>query len=414
MATKLTERVIEKLTCPAGSRDALVFDTEQRGLGVRVMASGSKSYVVRYVIAGVRARMPLGSVDAISLAAARAAAGTVLGDVAKGLDPAGQRKAAAETAKAEALRERMTLARLVEDWERLHLAHRSDRYRKDATESLKRAMGDWWNRPAERLQRRDVVAVVDRLTPSVSRAVAAYGRACFTWGTKRGSVPGNPFVALPVPGSNVQRERVLTDAEVASVWRAAEADGTPYGPIVRLLLLTGQRRDEVRGLAWAELSADLATWTVPSVRTKNGKTSVVPLSAPAQAILRARLAEVRDQRRGLVFPGEGGRVRFGNFSKAKTDLDKATGVAGWRLHDLRRTVATGLQRLGVRLEVTEAILNHVSGTRGGIVGIYQRHDWAVEKRTALDGWAAHLLGVVAGADAGGKVVPLRRAGGKVQ
>lgn len=332
-----------------------------------------------------------------------------MGQVAQGVDPATQRKAKAENAKAEAQRERMTLARLVADWERLHLAHRSARYRKDATESLKRALQDWWNRPAERLQRRDVVAIVDRLTPSVARALAAYGRACFAWAMRRGSVPGNPFMELPVAPSNVQRDRVLTDAEAVKVWKAAVADTTPYGPMVRLLLLTGQRRDEVRGMAWSEIAPDLATWTIPGERTKNGQPSVVPLSAPAQAILRDQLAKLREQRRGLVFPGEGGKAMFGNWSKSKTALDAAAGVTGWRVHDLCRTVATGLQRLGVRLEVTEAVLNHVSGSRGGIVGIYQRHDWKTEKRTALDGWAAYVLAAVAGADAESKVTPMRRS-----
>lgn len=408
MGTKLTERAIERLDCPPGSRDRLVFDSEQRGLAVRVVAAGSKSYLAQYVVAGRKRRVPLGSVDAISLAAARTAAATVMGQVAKGADPAGERKAAAVDAKVAAQRERMTLARLVEDWDRLHLAHRSARYRKDATEAMQRALKDWWTRPADRLDRRDVVAVVDRLTPSVARALAAYGRACFTWAQRRGSVPGNPFVSLPVAPSNVQRDRVLTDAEAVKVWKAAAADATPYGPIVRLLLLTGQRRDEVRGMGWSEVAVDLETWTIPGERTKNGQPSVVPLSAPARAILQARLAEVREQRRGLVFPGEGGKVMFGNWSKSKAGLDEAAGVTGWRVHDLRRTVATGLQRLGVRLEVTEAVLNHVSGSRGGIVGIYQRHDWKAEKRTALDGWAAHLMAAVEGADAPPKVVPMRR------
>lgn len=413
MAGKLTERVIEALACPPGRKDFLVFDAEQKGLGVRVMAAGSKSYFAQYTAAGRRRRVPLGSVGAISLAKARVAAAAILGDVARGLDPAADRKAKVETVKAEALRERLTLAQLVSDWERLHLAHRSVRYRKDATESMARALADWWQRPAERLTRRDVVAIVDRLTPSVGRALAAYGRACFAWAGRRGSMPSNPFVDLPVASSNVQRDRVLTDAETVRVWGAAVADATPYGPIVRLLLLTGQRRDEVRGMDWAEVSLDLSTWAIPGERTKNGKASVVPLSAPAQAILRARLTVMREQRRGLVFPGEGGKVRFGNWSKSKVELDKATGVTGWRLHDLRRTVATGLQRLGVRLEVTEAVLNHVSGTRGGIVGIYQRHDWAAEKRAALEGWAAHLLSTLDGTDAGSTVVPIRRSAKRV-
>ena len=407
MGTKLTEREIDRLACPPGKRDCMVFDTEQRGLAVRVVASGSKSYLAQYVTAGRKRRVPLGSVDAISLAAARAAARTVMGQVAGGTDPAAKRKAATEDAKVEAQRERMTLARLVDDWTRLHLSTRKPRYQAEAAGTIKRVFADWLNRPAERLARKDVVHLLDRLPPSMARAAAAYGRACFAWGAKRDSVTGNPFVALPVQATT-KRDRVLDDAEVARVWEAAAAIPAPFGPLVRLLLLTGQRREEVGGMAWGEVSADLATWTVPAERTKNGVPSVVPLPAAAQEMLRMRLADVREQRRGLVFPGEGGKVPFGGWSKSKAKLDRDSKVADWRLHDLRRTAATGLQRLGVRLEVTEAVLNHVSGSRGGIVGIYQRHDWAAEKRTALDGWAAHVLAAVAGADAGSKVVPMRR------
>lgn len=408
MGTKLTEREIDRLACPPGKRDCMVFDTEQRGLAVRVVASGSKSYLAQYVAAGRKRRVPLGSVDAISLAAARTAARAVMGQVAGGTDPATQRKAAAEDAKVEAQRERMTLDRLVDDWTRLHLSTRKPRYQAEAAGTIKRVFKDWLNRPAERLARKDVVQLLDRLPPSMARATAAYGRACYGWGAKRESVPGNPFVSLPVQATT-KRDRVLDDAEVARVWEAAAATPAPFGPMVRLLLLTGQRREEVGGMAWVEVSADLATWTIPGERTKNGVPSVVPLSAPAQDMLRARLADVREQRRGLVFPGEGGKAAFAGWSKCKAKLDKDSGVTGWRLHDLRRTVATGLQRLGVRLEVTEAVLNHVSGTRGGIVGIYQRHDWKAEKRAALDGWAAHIEAAVVGADAGPKVVPIRRA-----
>src|SRR5215813_11031150 len=112
--------------------------------------------------------------------------------------------------------------------------------------------------------------------------------------------------------------------------------------------------------------------------------------------------------RSLVLPGERG-TPFSGWSKAKTQLDTASGVSGWWLHDLRRTVATGLQRLGVRLEVTEAVLNHLSGSRAGVVGIYQRHDWAEEKRVALDAWSAHLLAAAEGRLTAVKVLPFSRA-----
>ena len=166
-------------------------------------------------------------------------------------------------------------------------------------------------------------------------------------------------------------------------------------------------------MTWAELSEDFATWTIPATRTKNGIPHLVPLSQPARELLQALAPDSpgdgapRRANLSLVFPGERG-TSFSGWSKAKTQLDTASGVSGWWLHDLRRTLATGLQRLGVRLEVTEAVLNHLSGSRAGIVGIYQRHDWAEEKRSALDAWSAHLLAVADGRQIDAKVIALTR------
>jgi integrase len=164
----------------------------------------------------------------------------------------------------------------------------------------------------------------------------------------------------------------------------------------------------------------LATWTMPGERTKNGVAHMVPLSAPAREILEALSRGDQRPREALVLPGALS-TPFAGWSKAKAALDqavvdaraKASAIAAtlapWTVHDLRRTFATGLQRLGVRLEVTEAILNHISGSRGGIAGVYQRHDWAAEKRAALDAWAAHVLAVVERRAPAGNVVTLARA-----
>ena len=234
---------------------------------------------------------------------------------------------------------------------------------------------------------------------------------------KRGTVPSNPFAELPMSATINKRDRVLSDEEAGAIWRAACEAPYPFGAIVHLLMLTGQRRDEVAGMTWAELSEDLATWTIPAARTKNGIPHLVPLSGPARELLRALLpdgqGDVEDAHRraklALVFPGERG-TPFSGWSKAKSAVDTASGVSGWWLHDLRRTLATGLQRLGVRLEVPEAVLNHLSGSRAGVVGIYQRHDWAEEKRAALDAWSAHLLTAAEGRLTAVKVLPFSRAG----
>jgi integrase len=448
---KLTERKIEALAVERGGKDRLVFDDAQRGLAVRVTASGGRTYLAQYTLHGHKWRVPLGSCAALSLADAREAAAAIMGDVAKGRNPAAERKDAAAAERTKRARDRLTLRVLIDDWHRLHLAGRRPRYAAEAVRALHYALADALDDAAEDLDRAAVVRALDAHSRRRARnstggtdkpkgaamtgRTAAYGRAAFAWAVKRGVVQTNPFADLPVAKSIAKRERVLSGDEIGEIWRAAGDAASPYGAIVRLLILTGQRRGEVAGMAWREISDDLATWTMPGERTKNAATHVVPLSAPARDLLTALLPHnAKDAARGLAERQASGTLAlpgilgtpFAGWSKAKAALDKAIAdarakvataadtspapLAPWSVHDLRRTVATGLQRLGVRLEVTEAVLNHISGSRGGIAGVYQRHDWAVEKRAALEGWAAHVLTVAEGRPAAGKVVTFARAG----
>lgn len=447
---KLTERKIEKLAVERGHKDRLVFDDAQRGLAVRVTASGGRTYLCQYTLHGHKWRVPLGACSAVALSKAREAAAAVMGDVAKGRNPAAERKDAAAAERARRTRNRLTLQVLIEDWNRLHLAGRRPSYAAEAVRALHHAFADHLDDAAEDLDRAAVVRTLDGLTrrrrhkdgASASQAkgtamtgrTAAYGRAAFAWAVKRGAVSVNPFAALPVAKSIAKRERVLSDAEIAEIWRAAGEATAPYGTIVRLLILTGQRRGEVAGMAWNEISEDLATWTLPGERTKNGEAHMVPLSAPVRDLLKVSLPNDANEAKralndwrgtgALALPGALG-TPFAGWSKAKRTLDKAiidarakaaatpgtspAALIPWSVHDLRRTVATGLQRLGVRLEVTEAVLNHISGSRGGIAGVYQRHDWAAEKRAALDAWAAHVISIMQGRIVGDNVVSLARA-----
>jgi integrase len=214
------------------------------------------------------------------------------------------------------------------------------------------------------------------------------------------------------PAAPEARDRVLKDEDLLAVWKASEALKRPFGSFYRLLILTGQRRDEVAGMRWSELDRQSATWTIPADRAKNGKVHIVPLPAGVIAELDTLVtathvtacAKALDDtswpKAGYVLTTTG-RKPISGFSKAKAALDAAIikGCEGeplddWRVHDLRRTVATGLQRMGVRFEVTEAVLNHVSGAKGGVAGIYQRHDWKDEKKAALSAWAAYVSKLV--------------------
>jgi integrase len=331
------------------------------------------------------------------LVKARGVVREIMGDVARGLDPAAQRKQARLRAH-----EALSLDTLLSDWQALHLTNKSPSYAAAAVRALRHAFPRYLDLPATALDRVAIVKALDAMARRDSVAMAgrtvAYGKACFGWAIKRDTLTVNPFVNLPVARIE-RRERVLSDDELGAVWRTTDGIG-PFNGIVRMLILTGQRCSEVAGMTWGELSSDLATWTIPGTRTKNNATHIVPLPTPAKELVHKvpRFGE-------LVFPGL--RGVFNNWSKAKADLDAKSGVTNWRLHDFRRTVATGLQRLGVRLEVTEAILNHVSGTRGGIAGVYQRHDWAEEKRAALEAWGKHVMAIIEGREAAGNVVALR-------
>ena len=400
---KLTQTKIADLACPAGKKDMLVFDEEQAGLGVRVMAGAAKSFLVQYRHAGEKRRLPLGSCSAISLKAARKAAQAIMGDVAKGLDPASERKEAARRAKEKAEREALTLGVLIEQWKEIHLADRRPGYAAEATRALRFAFGKHLSSPADALTSKVVKATLYRIADDGKKATArltgAYGRAAYGWAIGRDLLAENPFAGVSL-GAVASRERVLSDDELRAVWRATGGPGA-YDGIVRLLILTGQRREEVAAMTWDEVAPDLSIWTIPASRAKNGVAHIVPLSPQARAILQGA-----PQLAVLVFQGRAGV--FNGFSKAKANLDEASGVKGWRLHDLRRTVATGLQKLKVRLEVTEAVLNHISGSRAGIVGLYQRHDWADEKRAALDVWGAHIAAVVEAREAEGNVVSIEK------
>ena len=289
---KFTQRRIEEFACPPDRKDVLKFDGH---LGVRVTKAAQtgsltgKFYLAQYSLAGAKRRVPLGSCDAISLAAAREATKAILGDVAKGGDPAADRKEAALRAGRKAAHDALTLEALLEQWDALHLADRRERYRAEAVRAIKFAFAQSLKAPAADLSRSAVVRVLDGLARDGKQAMAsrtaAYGRAAYQWAVKRGSLGANPFAHLP-QAPLARRERVLTDEELRAVWRATEEPG-PFNAIVRMLIVTGQRREEAAGMAWDELAPDLSVWTIPAARAKNGAAHLVPLPSQAQAILRA-------------------------------------------------------------------------------------------------------------------------------
>lgn len=417
---KFTDTTVASVECPPGKKDVLVFDDTLAGFGLRVTASGKRVFILQYKVAGKGRRTALGTFGTeLTTAQARKKAEVLRGQVRDKRDPVAERKAAqaatlaAEAeAKAAAARAAYTVETLIAEWTTHHLAARSESYRKRVPVELRRALKKWLAAPAAKFGRADAVRVLDavktRSGPVAANRLRAEARACWTWATKRGALDANPWSATPRPlAKEVARARVLSDFELRAIYEAASSLTAPQDVLVRLLILTGQRRGEVAGMRWDELDLDAGIWSLPGSRTKNGQGHAIPLVPEAVELLRA----VKRRKGAVCVFGSTGRTPFSGFGKVKAALDVALAkavadatpagtapakVAAWTIHDLRRTLATGLQRLGVRLEVTEAVLNHVSGSRSGIVGVYQRHGWEPEKTAALKAWTAHVLRVDSG------------------
>lgn len=261
------------------------------------------------------------------------------------------------------------------------------------------------------IARRDVIelldSTVDRGAATMANRELAAVRRMFGWCVERGILDASPCAGMRAPVPERSRDRLLSDDEIRLFWNAADTIGWPFGPLFKLLLLTGQRRDEVGEMRWREIDGDKRLWTLPRERVKSDRAHEVPLCDAAVAIL-AVLPRVSG-RPGYVFTTNG-ETPVSGWSRAKNRLDKAMADAGmtgepWRLHDLRRTAASGMARLAIDLPVIEKVLNHVSGSFAGIVGVYQRHGFADEKRRALDTWGAHVERLVTGQ--GADVVPIK-------
>ena len=253
-----------------------------------------------------------------------------------------------------------------------------------------------WQKSVDKITHGDVAAAIDAIKKPSERAHALKDiKTFFSWCVPR-YVAHSPCEGLR-KAEQKSRSRVLSPSELAAVWNAAEACEYPFGPIVQLLILTGQRRGEIGGLRRSWIDTEARTITLPADITKNGREHRLPYGDIAAKLL-ATLPDLGN----LLFPARGNEHKaFSGYSPSKGRLDRFVQGDGesypfppWTLHDLRRTFATNLASLGVRLEVTEKLLNHVSGKLGGIVGVYQRHDFQSEMRDAVVKWEAKLSPLV--------------------
>ena len=408
MAKALTQLAV-KAAKPAHNR-VEIPDGGCTGLYLIVQPSGVKSWALRYRFKGTPKKLTLGRADqeegALSLASARKAAIEARHRLELGVDPAPEKQAAA--AASVALRTTDTITGLSEQFVELYAKPRTrpHTFRQTCYVLRRLVQPAWRGRTVHEIRRRDVIALVDDVTrrngaQMADKALAVIGKF-FSWLIARDVVDASPCRGVERPVRNPPRDRVLDDREIVALWNACAGEG-PAGQAVKLLLMTGCRKTEVFGARWSEIDAAEMVWRLPRQRTKNAHPHVVPLAPQAWAII---AAQPRFAGCDYIFTTDG-RRSIGGFSRLKSNLDRSMQPARpWVLHDVRRTAASGMQRLGTRVEVIEQVLNHRSGTFRGIVGVYQRHDYIDERRIALHRWADFVEQLASGQKRD-TVVPMR-------
>ncbi len=395
---KLTKETLAKLKLEDGKSDQIWFDDDLPGFGVRLRAGGKAVWIMQYRVGVQQRRETLGDIRKVDLEKARKEAKARFAAVTLGSDPA------ADKAQAK-IKAKRTLGAIAEQY----LAFKADKLRPKSLHETTRYLRKSWKPlhgvPIHKIERGDVAVHLRRIASesggvSANRAQTALS-SMYTWAMKEGLTDSNPVVATNRPADEKPRERALTDAELAKIWNALPA--RDYGRIVKLLVLTGQRRDEIGGLRWSEIDFDKRLISLPASRTKNKLPHDIPLSDSAIDVL----SECKRRDGDFVF-GATGKRSFCGYALGKRTLDKVIrpALAPWRIHDLRRTCTTGMaEKVGVQPHIVEAVLNHVSGHKAGVAGIYNKAVYAKEKREALTLWADYVRSIVEGAKR--KVVPLR-------
>jgi integrase len=392
-------------------KDQLHWDNRLPGFGCKVTPKGSKIFIYQYRLGGRGSparRFTIGKYGALTADQARREAEVLALKVAQGKDPQRVKSETARVAVDLAFKpyvERFAVECLRAEWPAT--------YRYVHSLLLKYAVPVFGNKPLNEITRKDINAALAPVKGKAATAANLFGviRRLMRWAVEQEDLARSPIEGVKGPKPPPSRDRVLDDDEMSLVWKSTAELGYPFGPLIRLLILTGARREEVAALDWSELDYGSQIWVLPPSRSKNGVAARQPLSTLAVAELDA-VANRQGKsagwpKAGLVFSTTG-NTSVSGYSRAKARLDRtiaalvekdeASPPPPWRLHDLRRTLATGLQRLGVRFEVTEAVLNHVSGSKGGVAGVYQRYDWATEKACAVQAWADHVSDLLTGAD----------------
>lgn len=396
----LTAETIGRIK-PGASRIE-VPDAVLPGLYLVIQPSGARSFAVRTRIDGKPVKLSIGKWPTLELAKARELARAKLGKVQEGVDPREEKRKLAEAA-------RHTVSAVAEEW-----LKRDQAGNRDVAKVRRIMQADVLPYIGEKLigevRKRDVIEIIDRVAdraPVRANRVLAHVKRLFNWSAGRALIETSPAQHIERPTPEKARERVLDDAELVTVWRAAGRLGGVYGAGIRLLICTGARLSEIFEARLSELQEHALR--LPAARSKSGEGRTIWLSASAQVIVGAlpryagcdwmltasgrnpfKAYGTSKNRLDTEIARMRAEARLGRALKEDEAPSAEDALRAWRVHDIRRSVATGLQKLGTRLEVIEAVLGHISGSRAGIVGTYQKHAFEAEAREALARWGEHL------------------------
>src|SRR5262245_13789376 len=392
MKLKLDAKTITGLALAKGRDEDFAWDTELEGFGLRLrrgVGDVRRTYVAQYRANGRTRRITLGTAERLTPVQARDGARRILARVSLGHDPQAEKQA-----------KRVAAARTFHTVVDAYLAAKQSALRPVSFRITKLYLTGPYFRPLQAMgladiSHPDIAARLSAITRAHSAHTAAAARravsALFRWAMEEGWAQSNPVIGTRRPQEGRPRDRVLTDAELAAVWNASNGDDD-HSRIVRLLILLGSRRAEVGGMRRSELD-DAGTWTLPAERSKNHRAYSIVLPAAALSIIRAVPRGDRDH----LFGQRAGHG-FTAWGRGKQDLDRCLEgkVQAWRLHDIRRTVATRMADIGIEPHVIEACLNHYSGHRAGVAGVYNRARYEQATKLALVKWADHLLALAEG------------------
>jgi integrase len=417
----LTKLIVEKIA-PEPGRDLFVWDSKVPGFGVRVYPTGKRMYVFQYrTKGGQQRRVAIGLHGPFTIEKAREAAADLYEAVRRGRDPVEEQKAGTQ-------RQRDTIESVIKEFMARYMAGkgRAPRYIEETRRNFdKHVLPRWRGRDLRSITRRDVIelldGIVDEGKPVAANRTLAAVRKLFNWALQRGIIEASPVTVVEMPSAERKRERTLAPDEIRAVWVASGQLGYPFSQFFRMALATGQRREEVAQMRTVDANEAERVWTLSSEMTKAGRTHVVPLSSLALEILgeakqaaRVLFGEPVDaEPTRYVFTTRRDRPISG-YSKAKARLDRiiaeARSEAGlpdlepWTIHDLRRTVGTGLGKLAISRFMIARVLNHADRT---VTGIYDRYEYLAEKRHALEAWGQYLENLIE--PPGANVVPLKSA-----